>query len=142
MRIYKTTIWSEPTIIPTILKNTPTLDPLVIIKNSTVYIAKENNSIIGFVSIKKFHTTYELGTVFVYPDYRKKGYAEKLIAQAVQNLDHCYLLCHPNLVPFYEKCNFHIVHNAPKTIKQRQILFNIFLSPLFGYKICVMGLEK
>jgi len=142
MTIDQTNVWGNPSIIFTILKNIPTLDPLVMLMNSPLFIMKEKNTIIGFVCIKKFNTIYELGTVFVYPKFRKKGYAEKLIKTATQTLDTCYLLCHPNLQLFYTKFNFHTVTNAPKTILHRAKLFNLFLAPIFGYKICVMRLQK
>lgn len=142
MHILKTTVWSEPSIIPTIIKHTPTLDPLVVIMNSNVFIAKKHAAIIGFASIKKFNNTTELGTVFVYPKFRKKGYAEKLIMEAMRKLDTCYLLCHPNLQSFYNKFNFQTTTNAPSIILRRAKLFNLFLAPIFGYKICVMGFKK
>jgi GNAT superfamily N-acetyltransferase len=142
MRIYKTTLWSEPSIIPTIIKHTPTLDPLVVIMNSDVYIAKENNTTIGFVSIKKFKHTIELGTVFVHPEFRGRGYAETLIKESTNTIDSCFLLCHPDLIPFYEKCNFRTTEKSPTIIRLRQKLFNFFLAPIFGYRICVMELHK
>lgn len=131
MKLLKTTVWSEPSIIPTIIKNTPTLDPLVILMNSVVYVIKNHNRIVGFASIKKFKNTIELGTVFVYPEFRGHRY-----------IDSCFLLCHPNLVPLYEKCNFRTTEQSPAVIRLRQKFFNFFLAPMFGYKICVMELGK
>jgi GNAT superfamily N-acetyltransferase len=142
MHILKTTVWSEPSIIPTIIKNTPTLDPLVILMNSVVYVIKNDNRIIGFASIKKFNNTTELGTVFVYPEFRGHGYAETLIKEITNNIDSCFLLCHPHLIPFYEKCNFRTTEKSPAIIRLRQKLFHLFLAPMFGYKICVMELHK
>lgn len=129
----------HPKIIWTILTHIPTLDPLVIVLNSKIILAKSaDGKIAAFVAIKKFNDGYELGTVYTYPKYRNQGLASNLIQQALSTYQPIGLLCKRELVSYYEKFGFRECAECGNTISKRRKLFNTFLKPLFGYPIVLM----
>lgn len=129
----------HPKIIWTIIKNIPTLDPLVILLNSKILITQSpDGGIAAFVAIKKFKDGYELGTVYTYKQYRGQGYASNLIQQAVQTYQPIGLLCKRGLLSYYEKFGFRECVECDNTIGKRRKLFNRFLKPIFGYSLVSM----
>lgn len=138
MTTITSTIFHFPKIIGTIIKNTPTLDPLVIVLNAEVFVGMQNNQIIGFVSIKKFGTTIEMGTLFIYPEFRKQGHAEQLLKEVLTTYPNMSLLCKPDLVDFYSRFGFSTVDQPTGVIKLRKKLFDFFIAPFTRYRIVVM----
>lgn len=127
-----------PQVIWTILKNTPTLDPLVIIFNSKILCVSKKNKVISFVAIKKYPRGYELGTVYTYPKWRNQGHASLLIRQAIKLYSPIGLLCKRKMIPYYQKFGFKDSNNCGKIINLRRKLFNFFLQPFTGYPITSM----
>ncbi len=142
MKIITSTILHQPKIIWTILKNIPTLYPLVIIKNSKVFVGYEGKDIVGFLSIKQFGDITELGTLYVYPEFRRRGYAEQLYQEARKEYSEIYLLCTPKMSEVYNRYGFSNVDYPTGMIKFRKRLFDIFIAPFVGYRIVVMNNSK
>lgn len=138
MNIVTSRILKHPKIILTILKNFPTLDPLIILINSPIYILFIDNQIVGFVSIKRWGKITELGTLYIYPKFRGKGYIKYLYNYIVKEHNQVYLLCKPNLVFLYLKYGFFVDNNPIGVIWLRKILFDLCIKPFVGYKIIVM----
>ena len=136
--IIKSQIWKHLDIISIILKNIPTLDPFVIFSNIPVYILYKDNSMVGFVCIKKWDHIIELRALYVFPKNRGNGYAKLLCVQVTQEFPGVYLLCRPDLIPLYSQCGFSIVSNPIGVMKTRQRLNTWFIAPFTGYKIIVM----
>lgn len=135
-------IRKHPSLIWTILCHTPTLDPLIILRNDIVlYIVSNDGSVDSFVAIKKYSKVYELGTVYTYPDHRHKGYASILIRHAVDKYRPIGLLCKQEMVDFYTKYGF-VVGDHGGIIFGRKWLFNTFLKPILGYLIVMMVYSK
>lgn len=122
----------------TILKNTPTLDPLVILKNTKVYIGYDKEHMVGFLSIKQFGNMIEMGTLYVYPEFRGNGYAEWLVEQAKKDYLELYLLCSPSMFKMYTNYGFVSVDQPSGIMKLRKKLFDLCIAPLVGYHILVM----
>ena len=91
------------------------------------YVAIQNQKIIGYCSLmyndylldensNKFDTLW-LSDVFVWPEYRSKGIAQKLINMAKSNglkiVSTLYLACENHLIKFYENNGFELI--KPKT---------------------------
>lgn len=138
MKIITSTILHQPKIIWTILKNIPTLDPLVIIKNAKVFVGYEGKDIVGFLSIKQFGDITELGTLYVYPEFRRRGYAEQLYQEARKEYSEIYLLCTPKMSEVYNRYDFSVIDEPTGTLRFRKKLFDMFIAPFVGYRIVVM----
>lgn len=136
--IIKSQICRHPRIIWTILKNIPTLDPLVIFMNPSIYILYDSNLIAGFIAIKNWGNLIERGTLYVYPPHRGKGYGQQLCAEVMKEYRDVYLLCKPERVPIYLRNGFSVVSNPTGVMKMRQQLNTWFIAPFTGYKIVVM----
>ncbi len=141
-QIYTSCIWKQPSIAREILRNFPTLDPLAILFNSKVYFVKEENSIISFVTVKKFFKTYELGTAYTYPKFRKKGYISDMVSHVLEKYDQLSLLCKPNLVSFCKELGFYECSQCDMIINIRRTLYNLFLAPLTGSTITSMKYKR
>ncbi len=128
----------NPSIAWTIIKNTPSLDPLVILLNSKIYCLKNRGKIVSFLTIKKWKDSVEIGTVYTYPEFRNKGLAKKLIKYAIKKHKKVGLICKKNLVQYYKKAGFKISNSTKNRIEKRKELFNRTLSKIFGYKLAVM----
>ncbi|MBI2135610.1 GNAT family N-acetyltransferase [Candidatus Woesearchaeota archaeon] len=138
MKITKSKLWKHPGLMATILKNSPPLDPSVILFNSEVYMIKKG-SIISFLTLKKYDGFYELKTAYTYPGYRNKGYAEKLVKKVLSTTDSdLFLQCDSKLEKLYKKCGFKKTDKMSLLFRIRENLFNLFLSRIFGYKIITM----
>lgn len=138
MNIIKSTVLRYPKIMWTIIKNTPTLDPLVIFKNAKIYIGYDQGNMIGFLSIKQFGSITELGTLYVFPEFRRRGYAEQLSDQVKRDYPELYLLCTPGMSEIYSKYGFIVVDHPVGVMKLRKKLFDIFIAPMVMYRIVVM----
>lgn len=130
-------VWRHPSVMRTILRHTPVLDPLVILCNSALCISIQWE-IMAFVAIKKYCRTYELGTVYTYPKHRRHGYASWLITYVVERYQPIGLLCKKDMIPFYEKLWFEQEGCEPRSLSFRRKLFNIFLQPLRWYPLVSM----
>ena len=138
MKIIKSRLWKHLGLITTILKNSPPLDPSVIIFNPQVYLIKKRK-IISFLTLKKYDKFYELKTAYTYPGYRNKGYAMKLVKYATSDVSSDFLIqCDSKLEKFYNKCGFKRTNKMSFLFHIREKLFNFLLSIVFGYKIMTM----
>lgn len=138
-KIISSRVLCYPQVIWTIIKNTPTLDPLVIIFNSKMLCcSSKDGKVTSFVAVKKYSRGYELGTVYTCPIYRNKGYASLLIRQAIKLHKPIGLLCKRKMVSYYKKFGFKESKNCGTMINLRRKLFNFFLRPFLGYPIVSM----
>lgn len=128
----------KPRVILTILKNTPTLDPLVILLNSKLYYVERGNKIASFLTIKEWKDSTEIGTVYTYPEFRGKGLAGKLISNIIKKYKKVGLICKENLIPFYKKYGLKKSNSKSNKIEKRKELFNKTLAKIFRYKLVVM----
>ncbi|MGV8142074.1 MAG: GNAT family N-acetyltransferase [Candidatus Pacearchaeota archaeon] len=128
----------HPKVVWTILKNTPTLDPLVIILNSKLYYIEKNEKIASFLTIKEWKDSTEIGTVYTNPEFRNKGLAKKLISNIVKKYKKVGLICKNELIPFYEKQGLKKSNLVTNKIEKRKDLFNKTLSKILRYKLYVM----
>ena len=138
LSIYKSRILRHPKIIWTILKNVPTLDPLVIFMNAPVYMMFRNETLVSFVSIKHWGNQTEFGTLYTFPDERGKGYAKDLCIEVMKDYGLLYLLCKPDMVELYSENGFSIDQAPSGIMGMRKRLFDIFIAPFVGYTIVVM----
>lgn len=134
----KSNVLRFPSIIWTVIKHIPTLDPLVILTNAPIFIGIDQGKVVGFLSIKKFGKTVELGTLYVYPSFRKQGYAEQLFLEAKKQYPKSYLLCTPKMSELYMRYGFQIVEQPKGIMGLRKRLFDKFIAPFVGYRIVVM----
>ena len=138
MKIEKTRVWNEKKVVWTILKETPTLDPLVLIKNSDLYTIKKEGEIVSFLTIKNVGKHIALGTVYTFPDYRKKGFMKSLIKKVLRNRNEIYLICYSEKNSFYRKFGFVLQDKSPWSFRIKKFLGNIFIAPYSGKKLIVM----
>lgn len=136
--IKKSRVLKHPKVIWTILKNTPTLDPLVILLNSKLYYVEIRNKIASFLTIKEWKDSTEIGTVYTYPEFRSKGLAGKLIEHVKKKYKKVGLICKENLIPFYKKYGLKKSSSTKNKIERRKELFNKTLAKIFGYKLVAM----
>ncbi len=74
-----------PSVVWTIISHVPVLDFFVVLRNSILVLClSATGEVLSFVSVKKHGSSYELGTVYTYPQHRSKGYASELIAYVLQ----------------------------------------------------------
>lgn len=142
MRIFPSSVRKQPRVIYTILSHTPTLDPLTIVTNSRLLCIRENGKVVSFVAIKKYSHSYELGTVYTYPAWRGKWYASMLIGHTLDMYSPLGLLCKKDMLVFYKRYGFVLSKDCFFRLKTRRKLFNIFFTPLCGYKIVSMAYEE
>jgi len=134
--MHTSTVLQHWTVVKTILKHIPTLDPLAIVLNADLYYTEKDKNVVSFITLKRFGSIRELGTVFTDYLYREKGYASYLIqSMLAKQTDPVYVLCEEKLKPFYEKNGFSEYTRCHWIVRTRRKLFNIFLKPLTGYKI-------
>ncbi len=127
MKIEKTNVWKNLQVVKTILKESPVLDPLVIIYNSDLYLIKKGKEIASFLTLKKYFSIYELGTVYTYQEFRKKGFSKKLINSILLKHPEIYLICRPDKKKFYEKLGFRYAKNSPLIFLLRIKLWNALI---------------
>ncbi len=131
-------VLKNPKVIWTILKNTPTLDPLVILLNSKLYYLENSEKIASFLTIKKWKDSIEIGTIYTYPEFRNKGLAGKLIRNVIKKYKKVGLICKENLVDYYKKQGLKKSNSTKNRIEKRKELFNKLLARILGYKLVVM----
>ncbi len=128
----------NPSIVWTILKNSPTLDPLVIPLNSKLYYIEFKKRIVSFLTIKEWKDSTEIGTIYTYPEFRNKGLAKKLIKYAIKKHKKIGLICKKNIIEYYKKTGLRISNSTKNRIEKRKALFNKFLAKIVGYELIVM----
>ncbi len=136
--IKESRVLKYPKVIWTILKNAPTLDPLVILLNSKLYYLENKGNIESFLTIKEWKDSTEIGTVYTYPEFRNKGLARKLIKSVIKKYKNVGLICKENLIPFYKKQGLKKSSSTNNKIEKRKELFNKTLGKIFKYKLVVM----
>jgi len=114
-------LWLHPNIIWTIIKKTPTLDPLVILLNTEVYYIENKKEIASFATIKKWKDSTEIGTIYTYPKYRNKGLAGLIIKSIKKEYSPIWLLCKKELVSYYKKQGFKTIKKANNKGKEFSI---------------------
>ncbi len=114
--------------------------PTVIFQNPPIYIILDNQKMAGFIAVKKHRKINELGTLYIYPDMRGKGYAKELIATAKKEYAELYLHCKTDLISFYSSSGFNVIDTPNNMMQVRKRIFNLFLAPILKYKIVVMRL--
>lgn len=139
MRIKTTTFWKEPRLIITLLKNSLTLDPSVLITKHTLYVLRDKKTTYGFITLK-YHTpkVIEGGSFYVYPQWRRKGYGTKLLKYILKKQTKVYVLCKSEDAPLREKQGFGIIRKAPTPLGWRRAFYNTIISPFTGKEIVVM----
>lgn len=138
MKITRTRVWNEMEAVWTILKETPTLDPFVLVQNSELYVLKKKSKVVSFLTIKRLGKYEALGTVYTFPKHRKKGLMRKLIKKALKNRRNVYLVCYTDKSGFYKRFGFSLDKNAPWLFRLRRLLGNIFIAPIIGKKLVIM----
>ena len=126
MRIVRSKLWKEPRIAGMIIRNSPVLDPTILLDNPTIYFIVKKDELVAFLAIKKHSRVYELKSVYTCLSYRNKGYMRILINLAVKEHPHIYLICKSNLVHFYKKFGFYETDIAPPILLFKRNLFNLF----------------
>jgi len=136
---HRSTVLRHPRVIGTILRNTPTLDPLAIALNSDLFYVKDDDGhMAAFVTMKNMGGINELGTVYTYRVHRGKGLSTSLLSAVLNRYTDVYLLCKPDLEGFYDRSGFVVCHAGHPNIIRRRDLFNTILAPLFGYRLIAM----
>ncbi len=136
--IKQSRVLSKPSVIWTIIKNTPTLDPLVILLNSKVFYIEKNKEIVSFAAIKKWKDCIEIGTIYTTPKYRGKSYAREIIEKIRKEYRIIWLICKKEMIKYYKKQGFKIINHAQNKVGKRQRLFNKTLGKILRYKLVVM----
>jgi len=144
MKISEGRVSKHRSVIITILKNIPTLDPMAILLNSRLYYLELDGTITAFITLKKMGSALELGTVYTHPQFRKKGYASSLIQECINHHhnSNVYVLCEKKLQVFYENKNFEKCEHCHWIINLRKKLFNTFLKPFLGYELVSLKTNK
>ncbi len=141
-KIIKSRLWRRPKLIIAILKNSFPLDPSVILFNPRLYLIKDR-TIKSFLTLKKYNGFYELKTLYTFPGYRGKGYADKLLRYVISDISkNLVLQCDSKLEKFYLRYGFKRTKMYSTAYSLREKLFNVFLSKIFGYKIITMRKDK
>jgi hypothetical protein len=129
----------HPRAVATIVRHTPTLDPLAILLNSDLYyLTAPDGSMATFVTIKRMGGITELGTVYTYPAHRGQGLSTTLLHGVLGQYTDVYLLCKPGLEGFYGRIGFALCGACHPTIIRRRDLFNTWLGPLLGHRLVAM----
>ncbi len=69
------------------------------------FVAKKDDTIIGFVRVSETEGYHELGALYVDPAYRGKKLGHELLSYAMEMSDgvEFYLDCTKDLAPYYER---------------------------------------
>ena len=123
----------------TIIKN-PSLDPLVILFNSDLYYIKQKDKIISFLTIKRyFNKYYEMGTLYTAPEYRNRGYANKLMKEVIPKYKDIVVICHgEKIISLNKKHGLKKTNKAGFVFDIKRNFFNFLFAPLLGYKKVTM----
>jgi GNAT superfamily N-acetyltransferase len=83
------------------------------------WVAKQQE-IIGALCLTLIADGYWLTGLFVAPEWRGQGVAERLIASAMRDLTGpVWLFCHPDLVRFYQRSGFAPVTDLPQVLADK-----------------------
>lgn len=84
-------------------------------------VAEDGNKIIGCIRIKNIGGCFELASLAVSPEYRKKGIGSKLVRKIISDSVErpLYLLCSAENESFYQKFGFQRtdIENLPEALK-------------------------
>jgi len=83
-------------------------------------IAEVDGVIAGFGRIKCYETVYELATIGVLEEYRKKGVGEKIIKYLIDISPSDELWITTNIPDYFAKFGFKIIDNPPIEIKLKK----------------------
>ena len=88
-----------------------------LVNNDSIFLkAIEYNKIIGYIIVRKLIDEFHIMNVAIAPEYRKKGFAQKLIDHILQNLSSGKLLLlevrksNQAAISLYQKNGFTILH--------------------------------
>ncbi len=115
-----------------------------------VVAVDQGADLIGCGQIKEHKDgSYELASIAVVEDWRNRGIASRLIHHLLKtDVSPIWLMCRSDLVPFYEKFNFHVVgqiEDVPPYFQRVMKLWNV-LGKLRGGRqignVMVWSVEK
>lgn len=138
MRIQTTHLWSKAQAIKVIVQNSLTLDPTILGHNSLLFFVEERGKLVSFCALLDHGSCTELKAVYTIPQYRRKGYASRMIQHALRDAPTVYLECRQQLIPFYTSLGFYQIHKAPWPLAWRRNVYNICIRPFTGATIHVM----
>ncbi|OGI21010.1 MAG: hypothetical protein A2287_06215 [Candidatus Melainabacteria bacterium RIFOXYA12_FULL_32_12] len=84
-------------------------------------IAEINGNLAGFGRIKPYENIYELSSIGVVPEYRKKGVGESLIKHLIETCPANEVWISTKIVEYFRKIGFEEVDNVPEEIKQKTL---------------------
>ncbi|OGI02200.1 MAG: hypothetical protein A2104_02205 [Candidatus Melainabacteria bacterium GWF2_32_7] len=84
-------------------------------------IAEINGNLAGFGRIKPYENIYELSSIGVVPEYRKKGVGESLIKHLIKTCPANEVWISTKIVEYFRKLGFEEVDNVPEEIKQKTL---------------------
>jgi len=113
-------LWWHPMIMLNIFRHVFVQDPLPIFFNAPLFFYKTHGKIVAYCTLSKHSNYQQLKDVFTFQIHRKKGHASSLI-QDVLGYYQCptYLICKPDLAPFYQRVGFRIVRSFPFRVRMR-----------------------
>ena len=93
--------------------------------NNQVYLLKKGNESIGFCAIEERPEEYEVGQMWVLPEYIGKGYGkfllENVLARVIKDKKDIIVIADPNAEPFYQKMGFVTIDHKESYPKGRFI---------------------
>jgi N-acetylglutamate synthase-like GNAT family acetyltransferase len=98
-------------------------------------IATSNDKIIGCARLLPFDDYYELASVAVIPEYRKRGIGATLVKKVIKN--NTYLICRKDLFNFYSNLGFVEVYDLPAELKEELLKIKKETNKL-GIKLILM----
>jgi GNAT superfamily N-acetyltransferase len=88
-----------------------------------LWVAKQQ-AIIGALCLTQVADGYWLTGLFVAPEWRRQGVAERLIASAMRDLaGPVWLFCHPDLIGFYERSGFALAADLPSALADKLVRY-------------------
>lgn len=83
------------------------------------YLIIEEESIIGFLNYHKFYDKIEIQYIFIYEEYRNKGYANTLLKYLIENEEYSDITLEVKVtnefaIKLYSNNGFKIVSTRPK----------------------------
>jgi GNAT superfamily N-acetyltransferase len=62
----------------------------------------------GFVRVFALEGSSMLEDVYVFPEFRRRGIAEALIADARRSIERLWLICDDPMIPYYQRLGFEV----------------------------------
>ena len=101
--------WGYPDEWMEIWKSELTITPKYLQEHS-VFRISENNIIIGFCAIEEGKLEYEIGHLWILPEFMRKGYGKLLLEKSIKNTcslsKNIIVVSDPNAEKFYKKMGF------------------------------------